>query len=344
MKRLQNNRIELLGNYLKKNGLDPELLPEILDHLACEAEERLWEGDSFEQVFSTLVETADPETLHVLSVDHQNLLAMEKTLNDIVFEKRNKLYGAYQLRKGYNRTMQRSVLLGVTFFLLVMLLPDLYARLVPEPKKDAIGFEVKLTTIDIKPDVTPPPPVPVEPVKAEPKVNTRKFVAYEVLPDEVVPEESAPPAVDELQHAVPGQTDTEGNTDILDITPPAPEAIAAGAGKVIEAEAEKNEIHLVVEQAPEFFGGNAAMGEFFRKNLKYPVQAARANVQGRVFISFVVGSDGKIEDVQTLKGIGFGCDEEAERVIRLMPKWKPGRQSGTPVRVRFNLPVVFQMD
>lgn len=341
MKRLQNNKIELLSNYLKKNGLDPELFPEILDHLACEAEERLWDGDSFEQAFGNIVETADPETLQLLSVEHYNLLAMEKTLNDIVFENRNKLYGAYQLRKGYNKTMQRSLLIGVTFFLLIIILPNLYARLVPDPKKDDIGFEGTLDIINIKPEAKLPPPA--EPIKVQPKVNTVKYQTYEVLPDHMVPEEITPPTVEDLQNALPGQETVEGNSDILTIEAPTAEA-PASKGVTIEAERPKDSEVFNVEQAPEFIGGNSAMGEFLRKNLKYPPQAASAGIQGRVFISFVVGSDGKIENVQTLKGIGFGCDEEAERVIKLMPKWKAGRQSGTPVRVKFNLPVVFQME
>lgn len=343
MKRLEKNRIELLSNYLKKSGLSQELLPEILDHLACEAEERLWDGDSFERAFNGIVETADPDALHLLSVEHNHLLAMEKTLNDIVFEGRNKSYGAYQLRKGYNSTMQRSLLIGVTFFLLIVLLPNLYARLVPEPEKDDIGFEVKLTTIDIKPDVVPPLPLPVEPPKAEPQPSTTKFVSYDVLPDHMVTEEATPPTTEDLQQALPGQETVEGNSDILDIVPPAAEA-AVGKGKVIEAEAPKEETFITVEQAPVYIGGNAAMAAFLQKNLKYPAQASRANIQGRVFVSFIVGSDGKIEDVKTIKGIGFGCDEEAERVIKLMPNWKAGRQSGTPVRVRFNMPIVFQLD
>ena len=342
MKRLQENRIELLSNYLKKSGLSPELLPEILDHLACEAEERLWDGDSFERAFSGIVETADPDTLHILSVEHNHLLAMEKTLNDIVFEGRNKSYGAYQLRKGYNSTMQRSVLLGVTFFLLIMLLPNLYARLVPEPEKDDIGFEVKLTTVDIKPETTPPP-LPVEPPKTEPQPSTVKSTSFDVLPDHMVVEEATPPTVDDLEHALPGQETVEGTSDLMDIVPPSAEA-PAGKGKAVEAEAPKEETFIIVEQAPAYLGGNAAMAEFLRKNLKYPAQASRANIQGKVFVSFIVGSDGRIEDVKTLKGIGFGCDEEAERVIKLMPNWKAGRQSGTPVRVRFNLPIVFQLD
>ena len=342
MKRLQENRIELLSNYLKNSGLSPELLPEILDHLACEAEEKLWEGNSFERAFNGIVETADAKTLQILSVEHNHLLAMEKTLNDIVFEGRNKSYGAYQLRKGYKSTMQRSVLLGVTFFLLVMLLPDLYARLTPDPKKEDIGFEATLSTVEIKPEATPPPP-PVELPKPEPQVNTKRFVSYDVLPDNMVPEDITPPTVDDLQNAVPGQENIEGNGDITDIIPPAPEA-PAGKGKLVETEVAKEETFTDVEKSPSYMGGKAAMADFLRKNLKYPRQAAQAGIQGRVFISFIVGADGKIEDVKTLKGIGFGCDEEAERVIKLMPNWKAGRQSGNAVRVRFNMPVVFQLE
>jgi protein TonB len=342
MKRLQENRIQLLSNYLKNNGLSSELLPEILDHLACEAEEKLWDGNSFERALKEIIEAADPESLQLLSVEHNHLLAMEKTLNDIVFEGRNKSYGAYQLRKGYKSTMQRSVLLGVTFFLLVMFLPDLYARLTPEPKVEDIGFETTLITVDIKPEVTPPAAI-VEPPKPEPQVSTKRFVGYEVLPDDSVLEEVSPPNIDELEQAVPGQADMEGDADITVIAPPAAEA-PVGRGTVIETEVAKEETFIVVEQAPSYFGGNQALADFLRKNLKYPRQAAQAGIEGRVYVSFVVGADGRIEDVSTLKGIGFGCDEEAERVIKLMPNWKAGRQAGNAVRVRFNMPVMFQLE
>ena len=116
MKRLQENRIDQISKYLQASKLDPELLPEILDHLACEAEESLWDGQPFEQIYRDMVKSADAQTLLNLSVDHQNLLAMEKSLNDIVFENRNKSYGAYDLRNGYGRTVQRSVVMGVAFF------------------------------------------------------------------------------------------------------------------------------------------------------------------------------------------------------------------------------------
>lgn len=87
-----------------------------------------------------------------------------------------------------------------------------------------------------------------------------------------------------------------------------------------------------------------ALHLFLTKNLSYPRSAANAGVSGRVFISFVVNTDGSLTDVQVLRGIGFGCDEEAVRVIQKMPHWKPGKQLGRAVRVKYNLPIAFTLD
>ncbi|MGA0556233.1 TonB family protein [Larkinella sp. VNQ87] len=105
---------------------------------------------------------------------------------------------------------------------------------------------------------------------------------------------------------------------------------------------EKGDIFTVVEKNPEFPGGMPALGEYLSDNIQYPPAASRANVSGRVFVSFVVNTDGSIQHVQILKGIGFGTDEEAVRVVQAMPRWKPGTQDGKPVRVRYNLPINFQ--
>jgi periplasmic protein TonB len=114
---------------------------------------------------------------------------------------------------------------------------------------------------------------------------------------------------------------------------------------VVEAPAPKDEeIFTVVEQNPEFVGGNAAMYAWLGKNIKYPAAAQRANISGKVFVSFTVNTDGSITDAQVLKGLGFGTDEEAIRVVKSMPKWKPGKQSGRAVRVKYNLPISFQLE
>lgn len=106
---------------------------------------------------------------------------------------------------------------------------------------------------------------------------------------------------------------------------------------------ESNQIFTAVEQNPEFMGGMDALLKFLQKNLRYPTPAVNANVGGKVFMQFVVGQDGSITKVDVLKGIGFGCDEEAQRVVKLMPRWSPGKQSGRPVAVRYTLPISFQL-
>ena len=114
--------------------------------------------------------------------------------------------------------------------------------------------------------------------------------------------------------------------------------------EAIEQQVPLSESFTVVEQQPEFPGGTAALGQYLGKNLRYPAAAQRANISGRVFISFVVNTDGSIQDVQVLKGLGFGTDEEAQRVVKGMPKWRPGKQSGRPVRVKYNLPINFTLE
>ncbi len=108
---------------------------------------------------------------------------------------------------------------------------------------------------------------------------------------------------------------------------------------------ETNEkIFTAVEEVPEFPGGTAEMYRYLQKHIRYPGPAARANVQGKVFLQFVVTKEGAVKDIKVLKGIGFGCDTEAVRVIKNMPRWVPGRQKGQPVNVQYTLPVNFQLE
>ena len=113
--------------------------------------------------------------------------------------------------------------------------------------------------------------------------------------------------------------------------------------EVMEEEVVENEIFTVVEQSPEFPGGETERLKFLQLNIKYPHEARIAAVQGTVYLTFVVEKDGNISDVRVLRGIGAGCDDEALRVIRLMPKWKPGKQRGKPVRVQMTIPIKFAL-
>ena len=95
---------------------------------------------------------------------------------------------------------------------------------------------------------------------------------------------------------------------------------------------------------PGFPGGDVARMKYLRDNMKYPQMARESGIQGKVFVTFVVEKDGKVTDVRVLRGIGGGCDEEAIRVVKSMPKWNPGKQRGKPVRVQFNLPIIFKLN
>ncbi len=339
MKRLSSPGIEELKRLLIETNADSLLLPELLDHLACEAEERMWNGQSPVDVLASLRQEITPEIVQTLNIDHQNLLAMNTSLDEIVFEGRNKAYGAYALRLNYAKNVQRAFAAGIALFLTLMYVPRLVSSLRPE-KKTEYMVESVLTEIDIdKPKeeiVVPPPPAEEAPVQRQ-----VRYLPPEVVTDVV--EESPPPTIDALENAQISSQNVEGEL-LPDLIVPPTELVGPSKGTDIGAEsAVEEKIFTSVEQQPEFFGGQDALMKFLGKNIRYPSQAARANIQGRVILQFTVMPDGSIADIQTLKGIGFGCDEEAERVVRLMPKWKPGKQAGKAVRVRFTLPVYFSI-
>lgn len=103
-------------------------------------------------------------------------------------------------------------------------------------------------------------------------------------------------------------------------------------------------VYTVVETQPEFPGGIGALMDYLKTSVQYPPEAKRAKIQGRSFVSFVVETDGSLTSITVLKGLGYGCDEEAMRVVREMPCWEPGSQSGRPIRVKYNLPILFGTD
>ena len=111
----------------------------------------------------------------------------------------------------------------------------------------------------------------------------------------------------------------------------------------VEEEVEEEQIFTIVEDMPTFPGGDEALFRYLSENIDYPAMAADAGIQGVVYVSFVVDKDGQVKDVKVLRGIGGGCDKEAIRVVKSMPKWAPGRQRGKSVKVQYNLPVRFRL-
>jgi protein TonB len=105
-----------------------------------------------------------------------------------------------------------------------------------------------------------------------------------------------------------------------------------------------DDIFNIVEDQPDFPGGKSAFYDYVTKNMKYPTTARRMGTEGKVYVQFVVDKSGNITQVEVIRGIGAGCDEEAERVVKASPKWKPGKQRGQPVRVRMVLPITFKLN
>ncbi len=269
----------------------------------------------------------------------QHTVTTTATLDELVFAGRNQTYGAFALRQQYQPTLSRALWLGVGFFLAGLLAPSLFARLLPTTP-DKVMIETEFMHVAPPPDV---PPVTIPPAEPAPAQNTVRALPPVVLPDRDVPEEQLPPTVEELKDAVTGHETMEG-TGEPEVIQPREEAAPTKTETAIETAPLKEEEFLIVEQQPEYPGGLTAMRTFLAKNLHYPTSAATAGVSGKVFVSFVVAADGSLSDVAVLKGIGFGCDEEAVRVMRQMPRWKPGKQSGRSVRVRYNLPITFTLE
>ncbi|MES2388777.1 MAG: TonB family protein [Bacteroidota bacterium] len=250
------------------------------------------------------------------------------TLDDIVFENRNKTYGAYLIRKLYDDNVLKALAIAGTLFVLAIAGPIVYASLKPveEAPVEEIVREVNLA---------PPPPMPSAP--PPPQVTTVKFLPPEIKPDEEVKED--PPKQEELVKAVAGTESVKGDStadpNTLVIEP------GDGGNGVIAPPAE--EIFTVVEQPASFPGGPEEMMKFLKKNIKYPYRAQKAEVSGRVFVEFVVGQDGKIRDIKVARGIGYGCDEEAIRVVGMMPDWSPPKQAGRNVSQKMIIPVNYKL-
>ncbi len=165
---------------------------------------------------------------------------------------------------------------------------------------------------------------------------------------EIPPTEQPPPPPPKIQLPeiieVPDEEEIEEEIEvILDVEVTEETVIEDIVFEEVVEEEEVDEVFTIVEDQPEFPGGIAAFYKFVGDNMDYPSQARRMGIEGRVYVQFVVDKDGTVTEVKAVKGIGAGCDEEAERVLRQSPKFKPGKQRGRSVKVRMVLPIIFKL-
>ena len=268
---------------------------------------------------------------------------------DLVFAGKNQDYGAYKLRKG---TSGRNIKALVILIIAAALVGGFLAWKVIEQKnaeqqqaymeamqlaqlqKEAKKQEEKKQE-QVKPKVEPKKEIPVA-------RETQKFVAPVIKKDELVKESNQMKQMDQLDAKIAVGTETHEGAKDRTI-----EAVRNDIAVATPPPAPKEEVTQkvfdVVEVMPSFPGGQAALLQYLNSHVKYPVVGQENGIQGRVTISFVVERDGSITDVKVARSVDPSLDKEAARVVSSMPRWTPGKQNGSAVRVKFNVPVVFRL-
>ena len=250
---------------------------------------------------------------------------------DIVFEGKNKAYGAYELRKSNTKTTVRALIIGAVLFSVLVAAP-LIMSLLPDSSGDDDSLDTKIVTMKLPPkkeepkkDLPPPPPPP-------PKVDQVKFVKPVVAKAEEVTEE--PPKITEIKDKKLGNVTIKGDPDAeLTVEP-----VGNGPAAVVE---EDNSIYNTagIEVKPDFPGGMEKFYKFVGNNYQTPEEDG---LKGKVYVTFVVEKDGSLTDIKVIRDIGYGTGKEAIRVLNKCPKWTPGEQNGKKVRVLYSLPITIQ--
>ncbi|PWB19946.1 energy transducer TonB [Flavobacterium sp. HTF] len=252
---------------------------------------------------------------------------------DIVFEGRNKIYGAYELRKSNGKTTVKALIIGSIIFSFAVAAP-LIASFLPDSNEEVVDNNIKIITAklppkkeEVKPNTPPPPPPP-------PKQDQVKFVKPVVAKAEEVTEE--PPKIEELKDKKVGSETIKGDPNAK-ITIDEP----VGTGPVAAVVEEDNNVYNTagIEVKPDFPGGIEKFYKFVGNNYKTPEEEG---LKGKVYVTFVVEKDGSLTDIKVLRDIGYGTGAEAIRVLKKCPKWTPGEQNGKKVRVLYSLPITIQ--
>jgi protein TonB len=276
-------------------------------------------------------------------------MEINKILNadilDIIFEGRNKEYGAYELRKTYNKRMRNAMLATLAIILLLIGGYLLANKISENSKNDVVVQDVQLEEIkqeDKKPEPPPPPPPP----KPEPpKVEITKFTPPKIVKDEEVKEDEKPPEVEKLEDTKIGAVNQQGIKDEGITAPP-----VADAGKgVIEAPKKDltnyDEIFTKVEIESNYPGGSSAWMRYLNKTFRYPQEAQENEIQGTVVVQFIVDKEGNVSDVEAVSGpTNGGLRDEAIRVIKKSGRWDPAIQNGRKVKSYKKQPITFKLE
>ena len=263
---------------------------------------------------------------------------------DLVFEGKNQAYGAYQLRK--NTGIRNLKALAVMFAAFIIIAGIVYAKVSIEnyiaSQNAAIEADVELQSLaekkEIKEEKKDEPEV--EKIEIERVKSSVAFTVPEIKKDDEVKEDQEMKSQDELSetNTAIGAFTVEGNDETAEV-----KHVEEKIAEPEPVKEEETKVFDVVEQMPSFPGGPSALMQYLSSNIKYPVVAEENGVQGRVVCTFVVERDGSITDVRVVKSVDPSLDKEAVRVVKSMPKWIPGKQNGSAVRVKYTVPVTFRL-
>lgn len=259
---------------------------------------------------------------------------------DIVFEGRNKEYGAYELRKSYNRRLVKAIVITSSVLLLFFVGCSVVGRTQGEKAKMNLAGDVELEAVKDHVAEPPPPPPPPKPIV---QVAMRVFTVPKIVKE--VPENERPPEQEQLDDVKIGTVNTDGAKDDGTVAPAGP--VGDGNKGVVEVPKKEDDdgIVLTVEKESEFPGGMGAWARFLHKNLNYPEDAQNNEIQGKVVVRFIVDREGNVSDVEVVSGPEQGgLREEAVRVIKRSGKWVPALQNGRNVKSYKQQPITFQMN
>ncbi|TAH09664.1 MAG: energy transducer TonB [Sphingobacteriia bacterium] len=260
---------------------------------------------------------------------------------DLIFDGRNKEYGAYDLRKTYNKRITYA-LIGTFIICALLLVGSIIANTAKKSKAEIIVQDVSLENVQQEKKPEPPPPPP-PPKQEPPKVEITKFTPPKIVKDEEVKEDDEIKEVEKLEDTKIGAINQEGAKDDGIVAPP----VETGTG-VVEApkvEEDYDKVFTVVQIAAEFPGGLPAWSKYLERNLNrdLPVENGAPPGKYTVVVSFIVSKDGSISDVVAENDPGYGTKAEAVRVITKGPKWKPAVQNGRNVIYRHKQSITFQV-
>ncbi len=266
---------------------------------------------------------------------------------NLIFKNRNQSYGAYALRTESAGNTVRALFIGAPIFILLFTTPKIYSYFTKNVAvQDSQLSDKRIVEVNqIRPPEAPKPlKKEIKPPATQPMKQKVKMIK---IPNHPVPVENAAPVdmptIKEVEKAVVGPVVQDGMASEFALATTGGSNGSAVGSSTTDGTGIGDEIYegVGIEAFPEFEGGMKAWYKYVSKNLRYPEMAVDQAKGGKVFVSFVVERDGSISNVQVMRGVGFGMDEEAARVIKKSPKWNPGKQNGKPVRVRFNMPITF---